>query len=229
MARKPRGRVRPGPSRSRRQKPTQVRRRLRPRPPAPRPKPTPPEPPKVEVPARKSTYIEAVAIYERGVEALQRRDFAKAAERFREVQLRYPEERELHDRARLYLRVCERELDRRESGPQTVEERIYAGTLALNAGADEDALMHLTRAVAEDPESGNAHYMLAVVYARRRSPEAAVTHLRQAIQLDPETRALARREPDFDAIRDHETFRQVVETPGGPGASRRRVRGRSTG
>lgn len=223
MVRKRRGRVRPGPTRSRRQKPTLARRPLKSRPQAP-----PPEPPKVQVPERKSTYIEAVGIYERGVEALQRRDFAKAAERLREVQLRYPDERELHDRARLYLRVCERELERRESAPQTTEERIYAATLALNAGADEDALMHLTRAVAEGPESGNAHYMLAVVHARRGSPEAAVTHLRQAVQLDPETRALARREADFDAIRDHDAFRQLVETFGGLGAPRRRVRSRST-
>lgn len=224
MARKRRGRVRPGPTRSRRRKSTQAR-----RPSKHRPQPPTPGPPKVQAPERKSTYIEAVAIYERGVEALQRRDFAKAAERFREVQLRYPDERELHDRARLYLRVCERELERRESAPRTVEERIYAATLALNAGADDEALTHLSRAISEDPQSGNALYMLAVVYARRGNVEAAVTHLRQAIQLDHETRALARREADFDAIRHHEAFRQAVETSGGQGTPRRRPRIRPAG
>ena len=179
------------------------------------------------MPERRSTYIEAVALYERGVEALQRRDYARAADRFREVQLRYPDERELHDRARLYLRVCERELERRESAPQTIEERIYAATLALNAGADEDALTHLTRAAAEDPDNGSAEYMLAVVYARRGNPDAAAAHLLRATQLDPDTRALARREADFDAVRDHQIFRQILETSGGSGSVTTRRRGRS--
>src|SRR5690606_33705085 len=71
--------------------------------PAP-PPPTPAPPP----PPRKPGFYEAVAIYERGVQALQRRDFRGAADLFRSVIQRYPEEQELVERADLYLRVCER-------------------------------------------------------------------------------------------------------------------------
>ena len=70
------------------------------------PEPLPPAPP------RKPGFYEAVAIYERGVQALQKHDFAGAASFFRTVLERYPEERELLERARLYLRVCERETSR---------------------------------------------------------------------------------------------------------------------
>jgi tetratricopeptide (TPR) repeat protein len=164
-------------------------------------------------------------VYERGVAALQRRDFVASAERFREVLERYPEERELHERARLYLRVCERELQRLEPTPQTLEERIYAATLALNAGADADALAHLTRALAEDAENANVHYMLAVVHARRGDPASSVAHLRHAVELDGETRALARRDPDFDILRADEGFRQIVDAHTASGA-RRRARSR---
>ena len=73
---------------------------------APAPAPAPPPPP-----VRKPTYHEAVAMYERGLQALQRRDFAASAEALRNVIERYPDERELLERARLYLKVCERELE----------------------------------------------------------------------------------------------------------------------
>jgi hypothetical protein len=52
-------------------------------------------------------------MYERGLQALQRRDFAASAEALRNVIQRYPDERELLERARLYLKVCERELEPR--------------------------------------------------------------------------------------------------------------------
>jgi tetratricopeptide (TPR) repeat protein len=166
--------------------------------------------------------LEAVATYERGVAALQRREFALAAERFREVLERYPEERELHERARLYLRVCERQLERREPAvPQTPEERIFAATLAINAGRDDEAFEHLTRAVSEDPANGSGHYMLAIVLARRGDTSQALEHLKRAIELDPEHRALARREADFDTLRGDEAFRALVEPAAPKGAGRR--------
>ena len=79
---------------------------------APEPVAAPIPPP--QPPARKPGFYEAVAIYERGVQALQRHDFQGAAGFFRTVLERYPEERELLERARLYLRVCERETERRQ-------------------------------------------------------------------------------------------------------------------
>jgi Tfp pilus assembly protein PilF len=169
-----------------------------------------------------------VAVYERGVGALQRHDYSAAADRFREVLQRYPEERELHERARLYLRVCERELQRQEPTPQTFEERVYAATLALNSGKDEEALRHLTSALSEDAQSGNVHYMLAVVHARRGDGEAALSHLRQAVTFDPETRGVARRDPDLDSLREADAFRQLVEAPSSPAGGRRRLRGRTS-
>lgn len=222
MAKQRRARSRPAVRRFRRAKPAPARqpRKIKGLP--------PPEPPKVQVPEKKSTYIEAVAVYERGVAALQRRDFSAAAARFREVLERYPDERELHERARLYLRVCERELQRQEPTPQTAEERIYAATLALNAGRDDEASGHLSRAVADDPSNGTAHYMLAVVLARRGDRANAVARLRQAVELDAENRALARRDQDFDSLREDEAFRQIVEAPLGAGAGRRRARVRSS-
>src|SRR5688572_25260130 len=59
---------------------------------------------------RRPTYPEAVARYESGMRALQEHRFREAADAFKAVLLQYPEEKELNERIRLYLALCERHL-----------------------------------------------------------------------------------------------------------------------
>lgn len=164
-------------------------------------------------PPRKPGYYEAIAIYETGVRALQRHDFDKAAGQFRQVIERYPEERELHERSVLYLRVCERETARRPAGPQTVQERVYAATVALNAGDSNTALDHLKRALADSPDSDHAHYIMAVALTSFGQSTDALGHLRRSIELNPDNRSLARQDPDLDDVRDLEEFREILDAP----------------
>jgi tetratricopeptide (TPR) repeat protein len=175
-------------------------------------------------PPRKPGFYEAVAIYERGVQALQRHDFKTAADFFRTVLARYPEERELLERARLYLRVSERETERQAPPLKTPGERVYAATVALNSGDHAGALDHLKSALSDDPESDHAHYIMAVALGMRGHVDEGLDHLRSAIALNPENRGLARQDPDLDRLRDHATFRTVLDTP--PSPNRRRPRPR---
>jgi tetratricopeptide (TPR) repeat protein len=182
---------------------------------------TPPTPPSPPVPPRKPGFYEAVAIYERGVQALQKHDFSGAAGYFRAVLEKYPEERELLERARLYLRVCERETSRQPTpAPKTPEERVYAATVALNSGDHAGALDYLQSALGEDPESDHAHYIMAVALGMRNRADEAIEHLQQAIALNPENRGLAKQDPDLDSLRDHHRFRDALDTP--PAPNRRR-------
>jgi tetratricopeptide (TPR) repeat protein len=188
----------------------------------PQASPPPASPPPEPLPPRKPGFYEAVAIYERGVQALQKHDFGGAASFFRTVLERYPEERELLERARLYLRVCERETSRQPPpGPKTPEERVYAATVALNSGDHSGALDHLHQALGEDPESDHAHYIMAVALGMRNRRDEAIEHLQQAIALNPENRGLAKQDPDLDGLRDHHRFRDALETP--PAPNRRRA------
>ena len=151
---------------------------------------------------------------------MQRHDYNGAAGYFRTVLERYPEERELLERARLYLRVCERETSRRPAEAKTPAERVYAATVALNSGDHSGALDHLQRALGEDPESDHAHYIMAVALGMRNRADEAIDHLQQAIALNPENRALAKQDPDLDSIRDHDRFREALDTA--PASNRRR-------
>ena len=181
----------------------------------------PPEPPPVP---KKPSFYEAIAIYESGVRGLQRHDYPAAAESFRQVLQRYPEERELIERARLYLRVCERETAQRPAGPQTTAERVYAATMSLSAGDSDAALGHVRRALDQEPASHHAHYMMAVIHSTRAETAKAVEHLRRAIELNPDSRSLARQDADLERLRESPTVKSLLEetTPDLKGRARAR-------
>jgi tetratricopeptide (TPR) repeat protein len=171
---------------------------------------------------RRSTYIEAVAIYERGLDALQHHDYTGAARLFGSVLQKYPEEKELHERVRLYLNICQRQATREEPAPQTIDERLFASTIAINGGKYDEALSHLRLVRDEDPDNDHALYMLAVAHAQRGEHAEAIAHLERAIAMNPENRGLARNDPDLEPLRGDESFRAALESPLTPRVERRR-------
>ena len=136
---------------------------------------------------------------------------------------RYPEERELHERVRLYLNVCERHMAPRAASPSTPEERVFAATLAVNAGNYDEALDHLRAASAEAPEHDHALYMLASVLALRDEIDQAVPLLLRAIELNPDNRTLARHDPDLEALREFDSVRTALDAVSSAKAERRKA------
>jgi tetratricopeptide (TPR) repeat protein len=182
-------------------------------------------------PERSSAYFEAVALYEKGLAALQRHEYDRAVSVLQSVLRQYPEEKELHERVRLYLNICERQATPREASPHTVDERLYASTLAINGGKYDEAISHLRLVRDEDPDNDHALYMLAVAHAQRGEHAEALAHLERAIALNPENRGLARRDPDLEPIRGDEAFRNAldaVSTSRAPNDRRRPVKSKST-
>src|SRR5262245_60073203 len=147
-------------------------------------------------PARRSTYIEAVGIYELAMAAFQRRDFQGAADQLRRILATFPEETELAERARLHLSVCKRRLQPLSTEPRTTDERLYAATMALNEGAVGRALTLLDGIGDGDPHADRAFYLRAVAHAEQEDFDRAVDLLRRAIESNPENRARARVDPD---------------------------------
>ena len=169
---------------------------------------------------RRSSYFEAVAVYERGLEALQRHDYQQAASVLESVVRQYPEEKELHERVRLYLTVCQRQAAHQKTAPQTIDERLYAATIAINGGQYDQALSHLRLVRDEDPDNDHALYMLAVAHAQRLEHAEAVVHLERAIALNPENRGLARTDPDLEPIRNYEAFQLALDAQPAPRVER---------
>lgn len=162
-------------------------------------------------PQRSSSYFEAVALYEKAMETLQRHDYKGALAQLQSILTRYPDEKELQERVRLYLNICERHVSTREAAPQTIDERLYAATLAINGGNYDEAISHLRLVRDEDPDHDHALYMLAVAHAQRGEHAEAIAHLERAIAFNPENRARARRDPDLEPLQQDEAFRGALE------------------
>ena len=160
----------------------------------------------------REAYAKAVTLYEKGLKALQRKNYDGAATAFRTLLEDFPEERELHDRARLYLNVCERETGPKVKVPKSVDERILAATLALNRRDVDQALVLLRRTASSHPKHDHIQYMLALAHALRDDVETAAEHLERAIALNPGNRLQAKQEPDFDSIRRTQPFLDAIKT-----------------
>jgi tetratricopeptide (TPR) repeat protein len=156
-------------------------------------------------------------VFERGFRALQVRNFKEAAGILGSIIERYPDEKELHERARVYVAICERQCDpKRGQAPRTLEERMNAATVAINRGAFAEALEFLSSAKREDTENDAVCYMLAVAHAGLGDADSAVTHLHEAIELNPDNRFLAAQDADLDALREHEAFVALLDSPPPP-------------
>jgi hypothetical protein len=157
--------------------------------------------------------------------ALQRHAYGEAADIFRTITTKFPGERALLERVRVYLDLCERELRRKPPAPKTVEERLTAATAALNDGDDDRADALARSVVTDDADQDLAHYLLAAVAARRGAAEEALSHLARSVALSPEAGAQARFDADFEALRSHDDFRRLTEPPQTPAsANARRLR-----
>jgi tetratricopeptide (TPR) repeat protein len=147
--------------------------------------------------------------YDRGVAALQRKKLDEAAKHFADLIQKYPEEKELVDRARVYLAVCERQRLAARSALSEPEDFYYAAVLEKNRGNVEEAIEHLKRAARKNG-GGKVDFLLACCYAQRGEPGSALEHLKRAIGEDQRNRILARHDRDFDPVRDSPEFQELL-------------------
>ena len=154
----------------------------------------------------------AVETFEKGFQALQRRQYERASEMLSKVVTSYPDEKELHERARVYLAVCQRQVATVPK-PKTFEERLCAATLAINKGSWDSGLELLEGLERDNASHDHVQYLLAIAHAARGDRNTAISHLRRAIELRPSNRLQARQDPDLDGLRQEPAFIALLETP----------------
>jgi tetratricopeptide (TPR) repeat protein len=156
-------------------------------------------------PSGPSSHEHAVAAFERGFQALQQRQFARAAEFLGAVVNNFTDEKDLQERARVYLAICERQAGR-DAKPRSFDDRLHAATVIVNRGAFDEALVQLRKLENEDAANDYVQYLLSVVHAATGNAEQALAHLRKAIDLSPENRLRAAQDPDLEPLRQDAAF-----------------------
>ena len=159
----------------------------------------------------RSSYLQAVGIYESAVGAFHRRDFATAATQLRKVLSGFPGETELVEWARLHLAACERRLSPPSNDPRSTGERLYAATMALNDGKPERALSVLEPVADADPQADATYYLRAVAETERGAFDRAIASLERAIGRNPSYRSRARVDPDLAPLRQLDDAATLLE------------------
>ena len=160
------------------------------------------------------------------MKALQAQQYPAASQLLQSVIDNFPDEKELHERARLYLKVIARRVVPPDSTPRTFDERVYAATLAVNSGRHDEGLRLLLALAAEAPENDYLHYMLAVVETNRGDVTAALRHIERAVSLNAENRYTALQDSDLEQLRDDPAFNATVERAAAHAARHRQARAR---
>jgi tetratricopeptide (TPR) repeat protein len=182
--------------------------------------------PKAAAPIATPSREQAVEMYERGVRALQLRQYDRAALALRAVLSGFPDEKELQERARVYLSICERQAGGAGVRPRSFEERVNAATVLINRGAFDDGMRMLRDLESENPQSDHVQYLFTVAFTSMGDVDKALTHLRRAVELNPENRFLSTSDADLEPLRRHSSYLATLESPGGQPVPRRRATAR---
>lgn len=147
--------------------------------------------------------------YEKAIDLFHKRRFEEAERHFEELLGRHPDEKELLDRARMYLAACK---NGRKKAAATAEpdEAYHAAVYEKNRGNLEKALDLLRRSVGHRDGDGRVFYLAACCHALAGDPEQAVANLRKAIAADVQNRIQARLESDLSSLRGNPGFSELI-------------------
>jgi tetratricopeptide (TPR) repeat protein len=169
---------------------------------------------KKPTPATERRSAQAIELFEKAIKAVGKHDYERGKEILESLISSHPEERDILERARAYLALCDRALDKKPSfRPKTFDELLNYGVYLHNRGDFQEALKFLQQAAEIHPKNEHVLYCVAASAARSGDSAVAMKALRSAILANPASRAQARSDSDFDPIREDEEFLEIVHSP----------------
>jgi len=147
-----------------------------------------------------------IEIYTKGLEALQKSNWATAVKSFQKV-LDETDQPELAERSRRYLDVAERN---NVSGADDLskEDPYLVAVYLRNRGELDEALDMCTRGGRAGKDDRFA-LLAAGIYAEQGDHESAAKHLTHASDMDPRNRSYARQDADFAEMRTDPEYAEL--------------------
>jgi tetratricopeptide (TPR) repeat protein len=97
-----------------------------------------------------------------------------------------------------------------ELDPDDIHVWLALGWCYKRSGQLAQAIEALNKALVVDPSQAIIHYNLACYWSLAGSADLAIEHLGTAFEIDPRFKRLVATEHDFDPIRHHPAFRNIV-------------------
>ena len=158
--------------------------------------------------ARASNSQSQFARFEAGMKLFHARRLKEAREHF-EAAVTGPE-RDVAQRARLHMAMCDRRLQQTTIHLRTAEDYYNYGVALLNTRSIAEARGHLEKALQLAPGAEHVHYALASAQALSGDIVNAHENLKRAIELEPRNRALARQDADFAPLANQPPFDSLL-------------------
>jgi tetratricopeptide (TPR) repeat protein len=111
--------------------------------------------------------------------------------------------------ATMYLRMCERRLERSRLMSASADQELALGRELLAQQRHGEALAHL-EAAARSLDTSELHYALALTTGHMGDVGTAARHFRRACELAPDSRAAALRDPAFKILLQFAEIREAA-------------------
>ncbi len=148
-------------------------------------------------------------LYDEGMRHFNQQKLHKARQVFEKVVAGFG--KELADRARVHLHVCEQRISRAsQPSPRTAEEHYHGGIAMMNLGRWDEAREHLEKARKLASKADYVYYALAALDCLTGEQDAALANLKTAIELKPENRYHARNDEDFEFLFEDPRFTDLI-------------------
>ena len=150
----------------------------------------------------------SMARFENGLQLFNQNHFARARGIFE--RLTEDRARELAERARVYVNICEQRLARTSPQLKTAEDLYNHGVGLANQGNPEEAEQVLRKALKLAPQADYIYYAIATTYALRENVEGALEYLLKAIELNERNRYQAQNDADFANLLEDPRFTELL-------------------
>ena len=115
-------------------------------------------------------------------------------------------ERDVAQRARLHIAMCDRRLEQVPVALGTAEDYYNYGIALFNSRNAVAAVEHLEIALRLAPGSDHVHYALGLAQALAGDLNGAYGNLKRAIELEPRNRIVARQDADINHLAGQPPF-----------------------
>ena len=142
--------------------------------------------------------------FERAVSFVYKKDYAKGKAELVTLAQKRAEDRDLLDRVRIYLNICNARLVGAPR-PDTIDPYMRA-LVQYNEGEYAEAISLLDKASESGAGQSSVLYLNACAHLANGAHEEGLKLLREAVQVDADNRYRALNDPDLEEIRTDDDF-----------------------
>jgi tetratricopeptide (TPR) repeat protein len=159
---------------------------------------------------KKDAFEKALAAYGEAMKEFHKGRLDKAQELLKIFLEKFNAEKELVDRAKIYLQMIQEKGKKETVSLKTIDDFLYCSIYKINSGAHEEALKLLEKALEMKEEEGRVYYLMADAHILMGKADEAMECLKKAFQKDKFYRIMAQNEIDFEPLWDDKKFKLIT-------------------